>query len=687
MLSGGDTITCTVTATDGFGGVTTLSEDFGIGNSAPQITSLAITPTDPVATDTLTCTGSSEDVDGDSLTESHIWENQNTGITLGTSSTITLSSLTASPGDTLSCTYSIDDGTSSVSQTEYTTIANQDPVISTVGISPSVFYNDAEITCIPAITELDQESYTTSYSWSNDTQGSLLGSGDTLQLSDVTAIPGDEIACTVTVEDASGGITSSSSAIAVDNRAPSMDSVSLDQSTLSLGDSVTCSATASDDDNESLSMSYVWSNTTQSMEIGNTATITIDSSMATGGDVISCTATATDAVGEEASDSAEIALESTAPFFTTDASISATGNITTSAFLNCSAIADDPDGGNVVLSYEWSNGSSTIGTSSSITLTPTLVRHRCRDLYRNGNGQCRQTIRSDSVVVETVRPKWDHRLAHRARYHRQCLTCAASPTDADGESLTTAYAWTNGTSTIGTGTTITLTPSLAQPGESVSCTVTTTDGYGGSNSDSASVTVENTDPVISSVSITPDPAYNDDMLTCTNSASDADNQTLTYSTWTTHHGATLGTDETLSLSSATHPKETASPARSPSVIRLATVLPTRRASHLGNRAPVPQPLPCLLIDYIDSSITCAASGSTDQDGDGVSYTYVWTQNSNPRIEIGDQLNDFLTAGDVITRSHPPTAPLPTTNISEHYHQQPKPDRGFGCVGAKHTLHE
>ena len=63
------------------------------------------------------------------------------------------------------------------------------------------------------------------------------------------------------------------------------------------------------------------------------------------------------------------------------------------------------------------------------------------------------------------------------------------------------------------------------------------------------VIIENSDPVITGVSISPDPVYNDSLATCMVSVSDPDEQTMTESyTWTnTSTGASLGTGASIDL--------------------------------------------------------------------------------------------------------------------------------------------
>ena len=111
------------------------------------------------------------------------------------------------------------------------------------------------------------------------------------------------------------------------------------------------------------------------------------------------------------------------------------------------------------------------------------------------------------------------------------VSCSATVSDADAEQLSATYAWSNGSTgvALGSGASVTLSAQSIQPGESVVCTASVTDGYGASDSASASLVVENSVPVIASVTITPANPYNDDSLNCAASASDADGQTLTTS--------------------------------------------------------------------------------------------------------------------------------------------------------------
>ncbi len=89
--------------------------------------------------------------------------------------------------------------------------------------------------------------------------------------------------------------------------------------------------------------------------------------------------------------------------------------------------------------------------------------------------------------------------------------------DADGDAPTMSYAWSKGSA----GATLTLTEAN-NPGDTVTCTATATDDAAGTATGSASATVSNTPPSLGAVTLSPATAYNDDVPTCSATATDAD---------------------------------------------------------------------------------------------------------------------------------------------------------------------
>ena len=69
--------------------------------------------------------------------------------------------------------------------------------------------------------------------------------------------------------------------------------------------------------------------------------------------------------------------------------------------------------------------------------------------------------------------------------------------------LTISYEWRNGSNTLGNSDTLSLNNTLASPSDSITCIITASDPHGASASDSDSVVVDNIDPTVDSVSISP----------------------------------------------------------------------------------------------------------------------------------------------------------------------------------------
>ncbi len=138
---------------------------------------------------------------------------------------------------------------------------------------------------------------------------------------------------------------------------------------------------------------------------------------------------------------------------------------------------------------------------------------------------------------------------------KDLLTANVTASDIDGDTLTYTYVWKNGTTTLAeTGPTLNLaTVGNGDKGDTITVTVTANDGTADSAPvTSAGVTVVNTAPVISSVSITPATPATRSLLTANVVSSDADLDSVTYSYQWNKNGQPLtgATGPTLDLSVA-----------------------------------------------------------------------------------------------------------------------------------------
>ena len=87
------------------------------------------------------------------------------------------------------------------------------------------------------------------------------------------------------------------------------------------------------------------------------------------------------------------------------------------------------------------------------------------------------------------------------------LTCEATASDPDGQSTSLSYTWFNGSNVLGSGVNLSLDSSIAQPGDSVTCEATASDTSGMQGIDSVSVSVDNSAPIVSNVTVLPAAPY------------------------------------------------------------------------------------------------------------------------------------------------------------------------------------
>ena len=655
----GEVWTVRVTPNDGYQDGPYTETTVEILNSAPNIDNLSINASQAATSGSLTCTGSATDADGDTITENYQWTNETTGIPLGSGASITLSPLSVSPGDSVSCTYTTSDGSDISSQEQVIGIINSEPTIDSLSLVPSTPYLGDTINCMGSVTDTDMETITEVYLWENQTTGATLSTSSMLLLDTTHASPNETIACSLTVTDSSGGTATSTSTATVGNLPPSIDTLTFDVSSVAIGDTISCLSSESDPEGDLPSMTYTWKNETNGTQIGTGASLTLSSSMATGFDEISCTATATDSYGASDTESISIMVDETAPSFTQEANITPNTGVTTSSTLSCTGSAVDPDGGSVSLGYSWNVGTTVIGTTQSITLSPNSVQPsdivECVITATDSTGE--QTTSNTSVMVGNTAPTLSNLSISPSTsvYTSTSLSCAATVTDLDNETLTPTYTWKNGSSTIGSGNTLTLTNTLAQPADSITCEVEVTDGYGATATNSTSVVVDNTAPVLSSVTITPTTAHNDSTLSCGVSATDGDNQTLTttYEWRNTTTGSLLGTSQSITLDSSIASRtDTVSCSAVVQDSSGDTATDTSSIT-LQNRAPS---APTVQITpsnaYADSELTCSISGGGDDDNDAVTYAYSWSVNGTP-IATTETLNSGFISGDSVECSVTP----------------------------------
>jgi hypothetical protein len=236
---------------------------------------------------------------------------------------------------------------------------------------------------------------------------------------------------------------------------------------------------------------------------------------------------------------------------------------------------------------------------------------------------------------------------------RSTLSCTGSATDADADSPSLTFNWTvDGAPVTATSTSATLSTlaGVFAAGQLVACTVTADDGKGGSDTDSASVVIENTAPIVSGVTLSPSTVYTNDTLTATATTSDDDGDTLsvTYDWYVDGDLVQSGAASTLSGASHFDRDEVVYVTGNVDDGTESTTA-TSASITVSNSAPT---APVVAITPSDAAsgddLTCElVTESTDADGDPISYTFAWDVDGTAYTDATDsEMSSFVDGADV-----------------------------------------
>ena len=198
-----------------------------------------------------------------------------------------------------------------------------------------------------------------SYTWSASNGSTSTGSTWSLNSSIVS--PNDTITCSAITTDSDGAtVSATSNAVTVENQNPNVYNVSISASGQpSVGSTLTCSASAIDPEDGTLTPTYSWR--LNGSLVGTGASYTIGSG-ASSGDTILCVATAVDGQGGTGTGTDSVTVTNTNPQIS-NVQISPNPGYNDDTF-TCSATASDADGDTVTLSYAWTNSSGTVLSTS-----------------------------------------------------------------------------------------------------------------------------------------------------------------------------------------------------------------------------------------------------------------------------------------------------------------------------------
>lgn len=351
-----------VTPSDGTGDGASAEAEITIDNTAPEIATPTISPSSgATAADTLVCTATATDLDGDTPAISYAWTNDSRGSSLGSGSSLALSSSVASVGEVIGCTATAtDDEGATDSASTTVTLDNGLPSVASVSIAPDPAYVGDMLTCSYAgYSDPEGDTDASTIAWAVD--GASAGSGTTLSSG---FVGGDTVTCTVTPHDGTDAGTAVTASLEISNTAPQVDAPTLGPDPAYEGDTLTCTAgSSSDADGHTVYLTYDWDVSGSDPGVASTS---LSSSYFGRGDAVTCSVTAHDGFDDGTPASSNtVTIGNTAPSVSS-VSLSPS-SVQTDDTITASASTSDVDGDTVTVSYAWYvDGSLVAETGASL---------------------------------------------------------------------------------------------------------------------------------------------------------------------------------------------------------------------------------------------------------------------------------------------------------------------------------
>ena len=540
----GDSIQCTVEATDNLGSVTEASLIAVISSETPVFSAAAsITPGQAYTNTPLTCSATASQLNVGPIIPTYEWDIN--GNVLGSSAGFTPTAANSNVGDTITCTATAT-GSTGVVTTSATSVSllNTAPTLS-LSLTPNPIYENGTLTCTASASDIDNDSLSYGFTFSNNSNGSSYGTGNqngsssSLDLAANGVTAGDIIECHVAVSDGNGGVTSVNESIAIQNDPTPIftNGAVINPSSPTTGSNLTCSATAEEAGIGSLTPSYAWQ--INGVTAGSQQSLTVTSSNSNVGDTITCTATATGSTGIVTTSTATATVQNTSPSLST---VSIAPSILYSdSTMTCSTTATDIDADSLQYSFTIQNLTTgsliASGTSSSNSFILDVLAlggqsghiMECVATVTDGNGGSNTASAQASIDTDPT----------------PYFILGASITPPSGVTLDTAlscsataglgtvtYEWLNGGSVIGTGQSITVNSNNSSVGDTIVCKATATGSTGLTAESTDTVTINNRAPNATAQLSTSGTITTGTTLTCTGSVSDPDDGSLSPSyTW------------------------------------------------------------------------------------------------------------------------------------------------------------
>jgi len=619
---GGDLLTCSVTPSDGMDDGVPVLDTVLVGNTAPSIGGVALSPSDPTTGDTVSCTWIDfydPDLDPDLSTVEWILDGE-------VVSTETELDLDFESGEVLSCTVTPYDGIDNGSPVSTSvTIANRRPTIDTVTISPDPAYTADTMTCAWAgFVDEDGDPDLSTVAWTLD--GAIVGTGATLS---GVFVGDDVVLCTVTPFDGKDEGVPMVAAISISNTPPTITTATISPADPYRSETLSCSwagfADVDGDPDES-TVQWLVNGTPVS------TSMSLPAHTASEGDTVICAATADDGSDEGNTVTDVVVVQQSIPSI---AAVEITPDPAyTNTPLSCSWAGfldadDDPDLSDTTA--EWFIDGVSVG-AGTILADVYEIDDVVSCVVTPYDGMHYGTPQSDDITIFNSPPVIDSVLmSPDPAFEGDTFVCTpGATTDIDGVTVFTyAYSWTvDGTTISASGSG--LDSSQFDRDEEVQCHVSASDGTSyGAETSSNTVTVGNTAPEVTGITFSPSTVFTNDTLTVSISTSDLDDDPVVggYSWYVNGasvvaSGASLSglaffeRDDEIVVTVTPFDGTDVGPAVSSDPIVVQNTVPGAP----GISITPPEP-----VAFVDDMLCQIDTESTDADGDAVTYSLGWTR--------------------------------------------------------------
>jgi hypothetical protein len=490
-----------------------------VADTAPELIYAGLDELNPTVADTISCLADAIDPDVETISYTYSWDLD--GVKVGDEASLSLD--VAEKGQVVSCTVTpVAGGIPGESEVVSTTVRNAVPAMDSVNIDNLLPTEADELHCAYTASDADGDSLTPTYTWSVGGFNQLDLTGDTFPAGRATK--GSSVVCSVSVHDGEAGSTTlASTAAVIQNQEPVVDSISLGPVDPEVASVLTCTATGSDADGDSLVATYAW--TVNGANIGHSAE-TLSLVGYDQGDVVGCSVQYDDGTDQSTvTPSNFVTIVNSAPQMV---SVELTPEVAdTDTELVCGALAYDGDGDSLSFTYAWTiNGAVSPVVSAALPASNTAKGDvvSCSVLAYDGEASS-SPMASDPVVIGNSAPVIDS-IAFDLGIVRtnDTLSAVVSASDADSDPVILSYQWFVNGSMVQSGASASLAGSLFEKGDAVHVEVTPFDGSAsGVEASFGPIVVANTAPEVPDMSLSPvDPMELLENLVCTASGMPSD---------------------------------------------------------------------------------------------------------------------------------------------------------------------